>query len=382
MKNKFLLLLILGVAFFASCSDDDKDPFKNYSADYSGDKLALKLNGKEFSGTSVSFNSENKKNATLTLNKLIPGEPALEVKNLIVEELAGDDYTFAGENKNDDRIVLVEGAVKSGVLSLNTSFKVISKVVGEWMLAKPEMDDNYNMVSSCIHLEIVTDVDSIAFPIWGKLPINPNPEIEGDLGLTTLLQTLGGGILPGLLKKMNLKEDGNLIASYHQITGIQDLFQPDATPLVDSEEGLVRYNVKDGQIYILVDIESLLGRSTENNPTSMLMTMLETGIPLKVQLDGEKMRAYVDREMMLPFMSVLELLLPMIDDLELDPTFAAMGITNESLKQLVNDIINLVTKSSKVELGLNLTSFVEDEETQASLALPKVIEETVFQLAK
>ena len=382
MKNKFLLLLILGVAFFASCSDDDKDPFKNYSADYSGDKLALKLNGKEFSGTSVSFNSENKKNATITLNKLIPGEPALEVKNLIVEELAGDDYTFAGENKNDDRIVLVEGAVKSGVLSLNTSFKVISKVVGEWMLAKPEMDDSYNMVSSCIHLEIVTDVDSIAFPIWGKLPINPNPEIEGDLGLTTLLQTLGGGILPGLLKKMNLKEDGNLIASYHQITGIQDLFQPDATPLVDSEEGLVRYNVKDGQIYILVDIESLLGRSTENNPTSMLMTMLETGIPLKVQLDGEKMRAYVDREMMLPFMSVLELLLPMIDDLELDPTFAAMGITNESLKQLVNDIINLVTKSSKVELGLNLTSFVEDEETQASLALPKVIEETVFQLAK
>ena len=382
MKNKFLLLLILGVAFFASCSDDDTDPFKNYSADYSGDKLALKLNGKEFSGTSVSFNSENKKNATLTLNKLIPGEPALEVKNLIVEELAGDDYTFAGENKNDDRIVLVEGAVKSGVLSLNTSFKVISKVVGEWMLAKPEMDDSYNMVSSCIHLEIVTDVDSIAFPIWGKLPINPNPEIEGDLGLTTLLQTLGGGILPGLLKKMNLKEDGNLIASYHQITGIQDLFQPDATPLVDSEEGLVRYNVKDGQIYILVDIESLLGRSTENNPTSMLMTMLETGIPLKVQLDGEKMRAYVDREMMLPFMSVLELLLPMIDDLELDPNFAAMGITNESLKQLVNDIINLVTKSSKVELGLNLTSFVEDEETQASLALPKVIEETVFQLAK
>lgn len=376
------MLLILGVAFFASCSDDDKDPFKNYSADYSGDKLALKLNGKEFSGTSVSFNSENKKNATLTLNKLIPGEPALEVKNLIVEELAGDDYTFAGENKNDDRIVLVEGAVKSGVLSLNTSFKVISKVVGEWMLAKPEMDDSYNMVSSCIHLEIVTDVDSIAFPIWGKLPINPNPEIEGDLGLTTLLQTLGGGILPGLLKKMNLKEDGNLIASYHQITGIQDLFQPDATPLVDSEEGLVRYNVKDGQIYILVDIESLLGRSTENNPTSMLMTMLETGIPLKVQLDGEKMRAYVDREMMLPFMSVLELLLPMIDDLELDPNFAAMGITNESLKQLVNDIINLVTKSSKVELGLNLTSFVEDEETQASLALPKVIEETVFQLAK
>ena len=58
MKNKFLFLMILGLAFFASCSDDDKDPFKNYSADFSGDKLALKLNGKEFSGMSVSFNSK------------------------------------------------------------------------------------------------------------------------------------------------------------------------------------------------------------------------------------------------------------------------------------------------------------------------------------
>ena len=382
MKNKFLLLLILGVAFFASCSDDDKDPFKNYSADYSGDKLALKLNGKEFSGTSVSFNSENKKNATLTLNKLIPGEPALEVKNLIVEELAGDDYTFAGENKNDDRIVLVEGAVKSGVLSLNTSFKVTSKVVGEWMLAKPEMDDSYNMVSSCIHLEIVTGIDSIAFPLYGKLPINPNPEIERDFGFTTLLQTLGGGILPGLLTKINLKEDGNLIASYHQVSGIQDVINPSETPLVNSEEGLVRYNVKDGQIYILVNVASLLGRSTGSDPTAGLMTMLETGIPLKLQLEGENMRAYVDREMMLPFMSVLELLKPMIDGLELDPSLAYMGITNESLKQLVDDIVNLVTKSSKIELGLNLIPYAGEEEPQASMLLPRAIKKTMLEFAK
>ena len=89
-------------------------------------------------------------------------------KNLIVEELAGDDYTFGQEKMgNDDRIVLVEGAVKSGVLSLNTSFKVTSKRLLEngcwqslrWMIS-------YNMVSSCIHLEIVTDIDSILSSIW------------------------------------------------------------------------------------------------------------------------------------------------------------------------------------------------------------------------
>ena len=257
-----------------------------------------------------------------------------------------------------------------------------SKVVGEWMLAKPEMDDSYNMVSSCIHLEIVTDIDSIAFPLYGKLPINPNPEIEGDFGFTTLLQTLGGGILPGLLTKINLKEDGNLIASYHQVSGIQDVINPSETPLVNSEEGLVRYNVKDGQIYILVNVASLLGRSTGSDPTAGLMTMLETGIPLKLQLEGENMRAYVDREMMLPFMSVLELLKPMIDGLELDPSLAYMGITNESLKQLVDDIVNLVTKSSKIELGLNLIPYAGEEEPQASMLLPRAIKKTMLEFAK
>ncbi|MEI3421884.1 MAG: hypothetical protein V8R91_13005 [Butyricimonas faecihominis] len=43
------------------------------------------------------------------MNKLIPGEPALEVKNLIVEELAGDSIHLAGENKNDDRLYWWKG---------------------------------------------------------------------------------------------------------------------------------------------------------------------------------------------------------------------------------------------------------------------------------
>lgn len=203
MKNKFLFLMILGWAFFASCSDDDKDPFKNYSADYSGDKLALKLNGKEFSGTSVSFNSINKKNATLTLNGLIPGESALEVKNLAVEELTGNDYTFAGENKNDDRIVSVEGSVKSGVLNLNTSFKVTSKVVGKWHMTEPKMNENtYEWEYSPLVLNIDTDVESLTFPLVIEddpnfsysLPMKDQIEEDGSInpGFPTLAKTIFG----------------------------------------------------------------------------------------------------------------------------------------------------------------------------------------------
>ncbi len=379
MKNKFLLLLILGVVFFASCSDDDKDPFKNYSADYSGDKLALKLNGKEFAGTSVSFNSKNKKNATLTLNKLIPGEPALEVTNLVVEELTGDDYTFAGESKNDDRTLLVEGSVKSGVLSLSTNFKVTSKVAGEWMLAKPEMDEDGNLVSGGVHLEIVTDIDVIKLPVFGEIPINLGSDDE--ISLTSLITTLGGSMLPGILTKINLKDDGNLVASYREIDGIDGIFNPDEAPLVNSDEGLVRYNVKDGQIYLLIDIASLLGRSTGNN-MDVITAMLETGIPLKLQLEGEKMKAYVDKEMMMPFLPYVSMLKELVVDMEpIDLGFLGK-ITSDDVQKLIDDIVNLVSTSQSIELGLNLEPYVEEELPQASMLLPKTIEKTILKFAK
>lgn len=375
MKNRFLWLLILGMALFASCSDDDdKDPFKNYSADYSADKLDLKLNGMDITGASVAFNSINKENASVTLKGLIPGESALEIKNLVVTELSGDDYSFIGENKNDDRTVSVEGAVKSGVLSLKTGFKVTSKVVGEWMLAKPEIDENEHFLSGCIHLEIATDVDVIEIPVFGEMPVNSST--NDDTSFTSLIETLGASMLPGILTKINLKEDGNLIASYRAISGIDGVFNPTESPLVNSEEGLVRYNVKDGQIYLLINIASLLGRSTGDD-LSMITSMLETGIPLKLQLDGEKMRAYVDKEMVMPFMPYMSMLKELVADMEpIDLGFLGQ-ITSETIQKLIDDIVNLISTSQSFELGLNLAPYVEEVQPQESLMLPRSIQNTI-----
>ena len=69
-------------------------------------------------------------------------------------------------NKNDDRIVSVEGSVKSGVLNLNTSFKVTSKVVGKWHMTEPKMNENtYEWEYSPLVLNIDTDVESLTFPL-------------------------------------------------------------------------------------------------------------------------------------------------------------------------------------------------------------------------
>ena len=92
---------------------------------------------------------------------------------------------------------------------------------------------------------------------------------------------------------------------------------------------------------------------------------------MKLDINEGGIRAYVDQQMMLPFMNpIRELLIPMMQG-------------NEDMKELVPlvyDVIRLVEKSKTIELGLDLVPYVEAEQPQASMALPRTIKETVHVL--
>lgn len=359
MKNRFLWLLILGMALFSGCSDDDDDFFKNYSVDYSADKLDLKLNGKSFTGASVSFSSADKENAAVTLNGLIPGEPTLEVKNLVVTELSGKDYSFVGENKNDDRTISVEGTVKSGVLNLGTSFKVTSKVVEDWKLA-PYVEDSGVPVSSGLYMNIVPEADTST--IMG-MPVE---------SFVIFASSIGGQLLPQLLTKVELKVNGSLVATYLDMSA-------EEPSVLQSPEELVRYNVKDGLLYLAIDLASLNldfgalidGRSEQG--ANGILNMLVNGIPLKFDIKEEGLLVYVDQQMMLPFMDVIrEMLIPMMQN-------------SDDLKEmvpLVYDIIRLVEKSQKIELGLHLVPYVEEVPAPAAMVLPQSVEKFMQKFAE
>ncbi len=336
---------------------------------------------------SVSFNSKNKKNATLTLNALIPGEPVLELTNLVVEELSGDDYTFIGENKNDDRTVSVEGSVKSGVLSLNTNFKVTSKVVGKWMLGGiSELDNVSDEVSlSPLHFELSTStVETVTLPVMlfgGEYDENNNPiyntpfvlsidDANGN-GFVPFVQNIVKMLLPQYLYSIELKENGSLIATYKGINEDSD------EPLV-LEEGMVRYNVVNGQIYLVIDITSLLGRSTESSFN--IEEMLSNGIPLKLQIEEGLLRAYVDKDMMVPFMQFMPIVKGLVADME--PVNIIVGeIKAEYVVKFLDDISYLITTADKVELGLNLVPYVEVPAVN-SQSFSKMFGNTVMKFAR
>ena len=127
MKNKFLLLMVLGIVFFASCSDsDNKDTPKDFNGIYSTTStdrvLDLKYSNAVFIGKSVDFNSADGKRATLKLQGVVPGESETVFSSVPLES-GSSVYTFSAENKNDSRTVTLEGSIVKGKLTVNVNVK-------------------------------------------------------------------------------------------------------------------------------------------------------------------------------------------------------------------------------------------------------------------
>ena len=359
----YLLLLVLGTATFSSCEDDDNDGYKRISSEYKNATLKLTFNGKELNDKTVEIQALNETTANLILKSLIPGESNLYL-NALLANTGGDNYTLEAKSETTDRTVVVEGGVTEGVLTLNCTFKVTSKVVGNWkFIAQPETstDPKQLIGKGPLHLKIVTDIDSIKLPIvlpdgsnW-SFDIKDNMETE-DAGFVSFAKVMFSLLVPNLLYNIELQEDGDLTATY---AVMDETMNP--TDTVTLPEGVVRYNVKDGEIYIAVDINALLPRSDADQPSVDVLKMLAEGLPLILKLDGNNnMTVYVDKDMMVPFMGMMDLVKGLVKDME--PMDVLIGtITAESLQKFLDDVVILVNTSETIELGLNLETNTHPE---------------------
>lgn len=358
-----MCLVFLGTATFSSCEDDDNDGYKRISSEYKNATLKLTFNGKELNDKTVEIQALNETTANLILKSLIPGESNLYL-NALLANTGGDNYTLEAKSETTDRTVVVEGGVTEGVLTLNCTFKVTSKVVGNWkFIAQQETstDPEQLIGKGPLHLKIVTDIDSIKLPIvlpdgsnW-SFAIKDNMETE-DAGFVSFAKVMFSLLVPNLLYNIELQEDGDLTATY---AVMDETMNP--TDTVTLPEGVVRYNVKDGEIYIAVDINALLPRSDADQPSVDVLKMLAEGLPLILKLDGDNnMTVYVDKDMMVPFMGMMDLVKGLVKDME--PMDVLIGtITAESLQKFLDDVVILVNTSETIELGLNLETNTHPE---------------------
>ena len=272
MKNKFLVLMILGIVFITSCSDDDdKDSPKDFNGIYSTTStervLDLRYSDAVFIGKSVDFNSADGKSATLKLQGVVPGESETVFSDVQLVE-NNSVYTFVAENKNDVRTVALEGSIVKGKLTVDVDVKFVqNELMKKWKLSTVKM----------------TWLPKDYYLVEGKLNTG---------GVATLLSLGGGMLLKQYLQDVAFLEDGNIVATYNAAVATDENPEPDADWRL-SELNLAHYYVKDDICYVYPNVEMIMqqveadkiGRSTGSDPMlSLLEQLLTGGIPVYFEI--------------------------------------------------------------------------------------------------
>ena len=311
MKNKFLLLMVLGIVFFTSCSDsDNKDTPKDFNGIYSTTStdrvLDLKYSNAVFIGKSVDFNSADGKSATLKLQGVVPGESETVFSGIPLES-GSSVYTFSAENKNDSRTVTLEGSIVKGKLTVNVNVKFAqNELMKTWDFSSVKM-------AWTPHDYPLTEVD-LGFT---KMKITTGL-------LATRAPTMLAKELKNYLQNVTFREDGNIVATYNTATVTEENPEPEAD-WQSSPLNLAQYCVKDGVCYVFLSLDMIMrqvdmdqeGRSTGTDPIlGAVEQLLANGIPVHfektVGADGkDALYVYLDEVLL----KQLGPLLPMVESL-------------------------------------------------------------------
>lgn len=319
-KNLFyFFVLICSMSLFTACSNDDEED--TTPVDYNNEQLEMTLSDTPLAGKNVIYG-----NSAVVLKNVIPGEPELSIP---VEGAA----TFTGVSTNENRIVTVSGKVENKVLKIAVQLEVRAKVVATFDVLKKEMP---------LTLDYTSTATKVSFLGEQKTPVE----------VTEFISFVGMTVLPQMLKKITFHADGNITAFYSS-----DLDKP---VYQESPKGYAFYNVVGKQLYISINLGTIMGTSTRESasPLESILAMLSSGLPLNYTLENvegkgyERLTILVDKTMMVPFMSILPVLAELLPDGVGFPPF----VSAEQIKTLLKtEIPAIVTGSTKFDLKLIVT---------------------------
>ena len=351
MKNRFLWLLILGVALFTACSDDDDKPLiapsdLNTTFGEGETTLNMTYGGAALIGKQVKFSTTNSKTATLTLTDVIPGQAETTIDDIqLVED--NDKYTFEGttsisRSTASQGSIAYNGSVKKGELTLNLTVTMPDSQ--GW--AKAYKLGDYTTVASGKKLAVATGAAYVNYVI--------TEDGEDDNTSGILFRNILCPMLPQVLQSITLESDGNVRANY--VTGNEIQFDmkwalasaPTEDALaqfiptegwIQSPKNLAYWFEKDGKLYLKLDIPAIIAQAggsaedatistiintilNENVATikallegvlpgiseisdvtfTMLLDWVKNGIPLNVKIVSEHTYLYLDRAAFDPIM--------------------------------------------------------------------------------
>lgn len=354
MKNKFLLLMILGIVFFASCSDsDNKDTPKDFNGIYSTTStdrvLDLKYSNAVFIGKSVDFNSVDGKSATLKLQGVVPGESETVFSSVPLVSSSGI-YTFSSVNEDAVRKVTLEGSIEKGKLTVKVDVAFVQNdLMKKWDFS------TVNMVWKPTNY-VLFEVDLGG--IFGKQKVQT--------GLVTLFApSMLAQMLKSYLQDVSFRNDGNIVATYNAAESTEEITEPVAN-WQSSPLNLVQYRVKDDICYVFLNMDMIMrqvgidqeGRATGTDQMLVALEQLLTnGIPVHFKKTvGEdakdELYVYVDEVLIKQLGTLLPMLETLIpEDMTIDIPILTKTVA-VPVKTILENLPGALEATTEMQVGL------------------------------
>ena len=180
--------------------------------------LDLTYSGEKLIGKTVSFQTEDSKKGTLTLNDIIPGEKETSFRiNLSEQE---DNYTFSGETVSGaGATVKYAGSITPKTMKLDLN---VTMPQNQWMKTYQMSELTRGRGKDVIRNQTTGEYE------WGEsdnqiltaaLYTDMDLEMVKEAGslyatVSVIIKGMGGYLLPQLLKSVTLESDGNITAEY------------------------------------------------------------------------------------------------------------------------------------------------------------------------
>ena len=226
MKTLRKLFYVACTTFFlTSCEETYNDKLfwpgelsQEYGSYIKPSTLDLTYSGEKLIGKTVSFQTEDSKKGTLTLNDIIPGEKETSFRiNLSEQE---DNYTFSGETVSGaGATVKYAGSITPKTMKLDLN---VTMPQNQWIKTYQMSELTRGRGKDVVRNQTTGEYE------WGEsdnqiltaaLYTDMDLEMVKEAGslyatVSVIIKGMGGYLLPQLLKSVTLESDGNITAEY------------------------------------------------------------------------------------------------------------------------------------------------------------------------
>lgn len=312
---------------------------------YSAGSNTINFNGSKLTSGSVSVKALSATEGEVSFSGILSGDRSATIKKAVLSKEDGKEvYNISGEEKTENYTISIKGTINEAkVLTAEIKYEVVNAIVGKWNLQKQQVN-NAPMASTIFNF--ATNKGSITFPkdIVDMIPDNMKPifpETMVDAQFQATIQGLLGSYAV-YLQSVEFTKEGKMIATYVDMptdtNGDGKIDAADGYNPTPQTFDMLKYYVKDGQLYLTVSLEDLMGMiPQQSNRAWDPGTILTEGIPFNTQIAGNTLSLTLATDVTLGTVTFANMMLPFIGMMmpnlaeQLEPIQALLGVVVEGM---------------------------------------------------